>query len=146
MLASTPRDRCSGWSPTVLVIDDHAGARESVAAVLEAYGFQVVIARDGEQGMLAFRKAVPDAVITDIIMPEKDGLEVIREIRRERSDVGIVAITGGARMNNSDLSRMAVELGADAGLLKPFDPMDLVAVLRTVLQHRRETALTPVSA
>jgi len=133
-------DRGPDPSPTVLVIDDHEGVRDSIAAVLEADGFRVVVAADGDQGLSAFHAARPDAVITDIVMPVKDGIEVIREIRRERQDVGIVAITGGPCSGNATLRTIAVEVGADAGLLKPFDPEHLVDALRAALQRHRAGA------
>ena len=69
---------------TVLVIDDDAIVRHSLEVLLETYGFQVALARNGAQGLAAFRRIAPDLVLTDIVMPVQDGIETILTMRRER--------------------------------------------------------------
>src|SRR5579859_4128007 len=88
--------------PTVLLIDDDAAVREGLTLLLEAHGFQVVTATDGERGLAAFRAYTPALVITDILMPEQDGIGAIREMRRLRPDAKIVAISGGGKVDKSD--------------------------------------------
>jgi CheY-like chemotaxis protein len=71
---------------TVLVIDDEPIVRHSLEILLETYGYQVALARNGEQGLAAFRRIRPDLVLTDIVMPIQDGIETILTMRRERPD------------------------------------------------------------
>src|SRR5690348_15772000 len=80
--------------PTVLVIDDEAVVRQSLETLLETYGFQVALARDGAQGLAAFRRIAPDLVLTDIVMPNQDGIETILTMRRERPAAKIIAMSG----------------------------------------------------
>jgi DNA-binding response OmpR family regulator len=119
--------------PAVLVIDDDQGVVLSIAAVFEAYGIRVASARDGAEGLRLFREASPTVVITDIIMPEKDGIGAIMEMRRQRPGVKIIAMSGGGRVGNSDFLTIAKRLGADETVTKPFDPTALVEMVRRLL-------------
>ena len=116
--------------PTVLVIDDDPAVRCSLEILLEEYGFQVVAACDGRQGLAAFRTVVPDIVLTDIMMPVQDGIETIAQIRRERPNAPIVAMSGGARFGDADYLAIALKLGANDAIEKPFEVDSLVAILR----------------
>jgi DNA-binding response OmpR family regulator len=118
---------------TVLVVDDDPMVLQAVTLLLEDHGFQVLTATDGVQGLLLYRKHRPDVVVTDIIMPEKEGIALTRELRHEFPDARIVAMSGGGRMGNSDYVHIAQALGADAGLYKPFDDDELVGVIRALL-------------
>jgi DNA-binding response OmpR family regulator len=104
--------------PVVLVIDDDRGVLDSLMYVLEAQRYRVVTAPNGRRGLDAFRKHEPDAVITDIIMPEEDGLAVIREMRRLNPRTKIIAISGGGKVDKSDYLTIAEKLGADIGITK----------------------------
>jgi CheY-like chemotaxis protein len=117
----------------VLVIDDDALVRDTIVRILERKGHTVLVAADGVRGLRMFDREQPDLVITDIIMPEKEGLETIREIRGKRPDVKIIAISGGARIGNMDFLRMAGELGASEIIPKPFDPVDLINLVSRCL-------------
>ena len=117
----------------VLVIDDEHSIRHTLRRLLEAHGCEVVTANDGRHGMALFREEHPDLVITDIIMPEREGLETITAIRREDSSVKILAISGGGRVVNQDFLAVARKLGADAALAKPFDCAELIASLHSLL-------------
>ena len=119
--------------PTALVIDDDPTVRESLEILLEHYGFQVAVARNGRQGMAAFRTLAPDVVLTDIMMPEQDGIETIAAMRRERPDAKIVAMTGGDAFGNPNYLRMAVNLGADRGVAKPLSAQELASILSTIV-------------
>jgi len=85
------------------------------------------------RGVRIFRSERPDLVITDIIMPEKEGLETIREIRGQRPDAKIIAISGGARIGNMDFLDIAGKLGASEIISKPFDPSDLIKLVSRCL-------------
>ena len=111
----------------ILVIDDDVIVRETITQILEDLGHVVVIAEDGKAGVAAFRADRPDLVITDIIMPEQEGIQTITEIRRLAPDAKIIAISGGGRIGNTDFLRIARHIGANDVIAKPFDPDDLGA-------------------
>jgi len=112
--------------PKVLVIDDDVLVRDTIVRILERKGYQTLAAPDGRRGLNIFRSEQPDLVITDIIMPEKEGLETIREIHDERPGAKILAISGGGRIGNMDFLEFAGKLGACEILPKPFDPAELL--------------------
>jgi DNA-binding response OmpR family regulator len=118
----------------ILVIDDDDRIRRMVAKVLSADGHRVTCAADGVAGMALFRQETPDAVVTDIIMPEREGIETIVSIRKERPETKIIAISGGGRLGDIELLRIARLLGADDVIAKPFRAQDL---------RRRVRALDP---
>lgn len=111
----------------VLVIDDEAGLRMTIRKMLESAGHEVVEAENGRLGLEAYKKQPPDVVVTDIIMPQKEGIETIRDIRAIAPNVRIVAISGGGRNQNMDFLRIAEKLGANATLPKPFRRDELIA-------------------
>src|SRR5215472_16324961 len=91
----------------ILVIDADGAARHTIVQVLEEVGYQVASAQDGKCGLASFRREPPDLVITDIIMPEKEGIQTITEMRGERPDAKIIAISGGGRIGNTDFLKIA---------------------------------------
>jgi CheY-like chemotaxis protein len=109
----------------VLVIDDDALVRNTISRMLRCWGYEVVIAEDGNRGVELFQTAEPALVITDIIMPDKDGIETIREIRAAQPDARIIAMSGGGRIGNLDFLSFAAKLGATEIISKPFDPATL---------------------
>ena len=119
----------------ILVIDDQYFVRDVVRRILESAGHRVLTARDGEEGVRALRREPIDLLVCDIFMPEKDGLEVIREVRREHTGVRIVAMSGGSFDGKLDVLPVTHELGADAALRKPFTADKLCSVVDEVL-HR----------
>jgi len=119
--------------PLILVIDDDQPVRQSLEMLLQIYGFDVLTAADGEAGLRAYRDHHPAAVITDIMMPGRDGIETIRTIRHEFPDAKIIAMSGGGRIGNTDFVSLAVKLGADCGIHKPFDIEKPVELLRGLL-------------
>jgi two-component system, chemotaxis family, chemotaxis protein CheY len=119
--------------PTVLVIDDDKAVRSSLEMLLETYGFQVVLARDGRQGVAAFRTNAPDVVLVDLMMPVQEGLQTIALIRREWPKARIVAMSGGAGIGNWDGLAAARGLGADYAIEKPFEADELLAILREAM-------------
>jgi DNA-binding response OmpR family regulator len=117
----------------ILVIDDDPAVRATVSRVLQSAGFQVRVAVDGAEGLNAFRRQQPALVITDIIMPEKEGMATIMDMRALTPSLPILAISGGGRAGNVDFLAMAKRLGATEILGKPFEADALVARVRQML-------------
>jgi len=115
----------------VLVIDDEPKIVEICQDYLVKAGFEVSHAYDGPTGIAIARRSQPDLVVLDLMMPEMDGLDVCRELRRE-SNVPIIMLT--ARVEETD-KLIGLELGADDYMTKPFSPRELVARVRTVLRR-----------
>lgn len=117
----------------ILVIDDESGIRSYLRRVLEKAGHSVDEAPNGRAGMRAARSARPDLVITDLVMPEQEGIETIRELRRDWPSIKILAISGGGSHMGRDYLAAAGMLGADRTMRKPVAPADLVSVVETLL-------------
>jgi len=117
----------------VLVMDDDAVLRGALRVALEAAGYEVLDAADGDAGLRLHRTHGADLVLVDVFMPERDGLEVIRALRTAIPRPKIVAISGGGRIGDLDVLRAAAALGAARTLQKPFEPHVLLAAIRDVL-------------
>jgi DNA-binding response OmpR family regulator len=117
----------------ILLIDDEEQIRTTIGALLEASGFEVVTASDGEAGVSLFQQQTFDLVITDVLMPRMGGSEVITAIRRLRPGQKIIAAYGGGRLSASDPVASARTLGADRLLAKPFTLEELRAAVAAVL-------------
>jgi DNA-binding response OmpR family regulator len=128
-------------SKTILVVDDE----ERLVALLEAYlkkeGFRVVTAGNGKQAGEAARREKPDLIVLDIMMPEMDGLEFLKEHRR-RAETPVILLT--ARVEDDDRV-VGLELGADDYLTKPFRPRELLARIRAVLRRSGRAASLPAT-
>jgi DNA-binding response OmpR family regulator len=120
--------------PNILVIDDNASVRKALTLMLESGGHRVSCAKDGTEGLRAFESEDPDLVIVDIIMPDKDGIELIREMRRAKPKARIIAMTGRGRFTNLDFLKMARAFGATDTLAKPIDPDELVSRVDACLE------------
>jgi len=118
----------------ILVADDESAVRSFLKAALERAGYQVLAASDGKQAFQQAMAAEVDLVVTDLVMPEQEGIETIRALRREAPEVGIIAISGafGGRFLNA-----AQKLGADAVLAKPVSAELLLSKVAEVLFSRR---------
>jgi CheY-like chemotaxis protein len=116
----------------ILVIDDNDSIRLLVRMILERAGHAVEEAADGVEGVRAFRRREPDLVLCDLFMPRQGGLEVMRELRRERPGVPFIAMSGGDLAAQPDLLPVAERQGADWVLHKPFGQPEL---LRAVAQR-----------
>ncbi len=121
----------------ILVVDDDPGIVKVVRAYLEQEGFHVLTAYDGKQAMRIARHDRPDLVVLDLMLPEMDGWDVCRALRKE-SDVPVIMLT--ARVEETD-KLIGLELGADDYVTKPFSPRELVARVRAVL--RRAQGMPP---
>jgi CheY-like chemotaxis protein len=119
----------------ILLIEDDHTVRAVLRMSLTGVGHTVVEARNGKEGLDLFKRAGADLVITDIIMPEKEGLEVLRELQKKQlPPVKVIAISGGgASQNAADSLHMAKLLGAAKTLAKPFSNEVLIAAVNEVL-------------
>ena len=119
----------------VLIIEDNTDLRELLQFVLEGAGHSVSVAFDGEAGLRAQESRPADIVITDIFMPNQDGLETIAQLRRNHPEVKVVAMSGGgSRVKGEGTLLTAREMGAHIVLVKPFDNEELLRAVRTLTQ------------
>jgi CheY-like chemotaxis protein len=114
----------------VLVIEDNADQRAIVRLWLASHGYEVSEAADGAQGLAEQRRRPSDVVVTDIFMPDKDGIETIHEIRAEFPQARIIAVSGAVSRTGADFLGVASTLGADRTLRKPFDLEELLGAVR----------------
>jgi DNA-binding response OmpR family regulator len=117
----------------ILVIDDDGLLRDAVRVTLQAAGYEVIEAADGEAALQLQRERGADLFLVDIFMPERDGLEVIRELRVRDPRAKIVAMSGGGRSGLIDVLGAAAAFGASRTLSKPFLPRDLLTAVRELL-------------
>src|SRR5215212_9129680 len=127
---------------TILVVDDEPKIADLARDYLEHAGFTVRTATDGEAALAAVRRDRPDLVVLDLGLPGVDGLDVLREIRRD-SNLPVIVLT--ARDDEVD-KLLGLELGADDYLTKPFSPRELVARVRAVLRRADAAASAPGEA
>jgi CheY-like chemotaxis protein len=120
----------------ILVIDDDDLIRGLLRSVLEKAGYQVLEAPDGNVGIEIFREQSADLIITDILMPEKEGLETIMEIKRESPDVKIIAISGGAKCGPFTYLKLAERFGAERVFSKPLEMRQLLQAIRELLDEK----------
>jgi CheY-like chemotaxis protein len=118
---------------TILVIDDDANIRYTVEVLLRGDGYDVISACDGNKGLQMFDLAHPNLVITDILMPDRDGIETIREIKKRSPFAKVIAMSGGTRMTNRSFLDIAHKLGADRILAKPFHASALSEIVADTL-------------
>jgi DNA-binding response OmpR family regulator len=122
----------------ILVIDDEPSVRELLYAMLIEEGYEVVEAADGKAGMRLFQECPADLVITDLIMPEKEGIETIMDLRRDFPDVKIIAMSGGGIIQAEDYLGMAQGVGAHRVFEKPFGVSDMLKAVRELLNLHDE--------
>lgn len=118
----------------LLVIDDNPEFREILRAHLEAIGHRTVLADNGEQGLAVLERGGIDMVLTDILMPKRDGVEVLRETKRRWPGLPVIAISGGGWIGANELLGMAERLGADQVLQKPVRRDALIKAVDEALQ------------
>ena len=114
----------------ILIIDDERDVRDSVKGVLDLAGYEAVTAENATDALEQLGRTPTDLVITDIIMPEKEGIETIRDIRDACPGAKIIAISGGGRIGNTDFLRIARQLGASDVIAKPLDPDHFINIVR----------------
>lgn len=119
----------------ILVFDDEPSILLMLKKMLEKEGHEVDLALNGRDGMELFEKNIPDLVITDIIMPEKEGLETILELRKKHPSLKIIAISGGGRIGPEGYLPSAKHLGANMVFQKPLVPKEFVAAVAILLNE-----------
>jgi CheY-like chemotaxis protein len=113
----------------VLVIDDDEGVRLTLRHMLATNGYTVWTAADGLEGVELARECSADIVLTDLLMPKRDGIETIGILKQENPGLKIVAMSGGRRMGKGDVLEAAARSGADRVIAKPFDLVALLELL-----------------
>lgn len=119
----------------ILIVDDEELVRYTMREILEECGHEVTEAKNGNE-CLALQKSTPfDLVITDIIMPEKEGIETIIELKRDYPELKVLAFSGGGRTRHFDYLEKAKEHGADEILPKPFTEKTIMALVDSLLSR-----------
>lgn len=117
----------------ILIIDDDEPIRKLFRKILEAESYEVIEASDGNKGIQLYRKDPTDLVITDIIMPEKEGIETIIELKKDFPDVKIIAVSGGGHVEAESYLEIAKKLGIAEALTKPIKNEELVQIVAEIL-------------
>ncbi len=118
----------------ILIIDDDDQFRVMLRKLMERNGYEVVEASNGKEGIKIYRENPTDLIITDLIMPDKDGIETIQELKQNFPDVKIIAISGGGRLGPGDYLHMAQILGAQRTLTKPIELPELLKAIEELLE------------
>jgi len=117
----------------ILLIEDDSLVRTTLSEFLGEFGHSVTEARDGKEGLRLFRQVDPEVVITDLVMPEIEGMEVLMKLQEYRSTAKVIVISGGLRGDTADFLEIARSLGASKVLAKPFTYELLLATLNELL-------------
>jgi CheY-like chemotaxis protein len=126
----------------ILVVDDEQQVRDSIRAVLQAHGYETVLASNGGGALREVERLRPDVVLTDLFMPDVDGIELITELRERAPGLPIIAMTTRFRAFEVDYVDIAKKLGAFTGLYKPVESRDLLEAV----EHAFAGRAVPVSA
>ena len=118
----------------IVVIEDDMVIRESLKEILELNNYEVMTIDSGLDLAKRVNKFNPDILITDIIMPDKDGIEIIIEAKKTYPNIILIAISGGGRIDSESYLNTARYLGADATLKKPFSPAQLLDLLKNLTE------------
>ncbi len=119
----------------ILVIEDDDQIRALLRQILEREGYRVSDAPNGKKGIKLYRQQPADLVITDLIMPEKEGIETIIELKRDYPEVKILAISGGGKVNPETYLDMAEKLGATYAIKKPFGRGEILEAVQNLLEY-----------
>ena len=117
----------------ILVIDDDELVKNMISSVLRKNNFEVVSASNGVEGVNVAKKVEPNIVLTDMLMPDKEGVETIIEVKQALPEVKVIAMSGGGQEKNMTFLQMAKKVGADCVLQKPFKPSDLVSMIKEMV-------------
>lgn len=119
----------------ILVADDEQAIRSILKMVLQMAGHAVEAASNGEEVLALARQRKFDLIVTDIIMPKKEGIETILELKKLNPAIKVIAISGGGRKGSMDFLQVAQMVGASHTIAKPFEPEDLVAAVEKCLKE-----------
>lgn len=117
----------------ILVIDDEPHILLMLKKMLERHDFEIDMATNGAEGLSLFKLSTPDMVITDIIMPEMEGLETIREMIRIKPDLKIIAMSGGGKVSADSYLKIAGIFGASKSLAKPFSMNEMLLAVQDLI-------------
>ncbi len=120
--------------PGVLIVEDEKELREMLKISLARRKFTVLEAENGRDAIAHFKPSITDLVVTDLIMPDEDGLKVIMKLRELKPAIKIIAISGGGKAGPGSYLSLAKALGADATFSKPFSVNDLVSRIEELLE------------
>jgi len=117
----------------ILVIEDSFETRDSLTILLELCGYDVIVASDGKEGLAKAMSSAPDLIVTDVRMPGVDGIEMLRELRKDHRNksVPVIVVTGYSK----DYASEALGVGADRVLSKPFNPEHFLRLVRDLLNQ-----------
>jgi len=119
----------------ILIIDDEPQIRSMLKLMLEREGYEVVEAPDGVEGIKVYRQNPADLIITDLIMPNKDGIGMIIDLKKEFPDVNIIAMSGGGLNKPDGYLKGAKKLGAACTLTKPIDREEMLKAVNDILKE-----------
>jgi DNA-binding response OmpR family regulator len=119
----------------ILIVDDETLVRRTLRAMLERAGHVVDEADNGETALRVFAAETPDLVITDIVMPDREGVETIGDLRKANPDLPIIAISGGGSIGEDFFLTLAAQFGATRTLSKPIRQADLLAAVDACLNR-----------
>jgi len=123
--------------PRILFIDDNVQLQKTVTTVLEKAGYDVIAADNGKRGLVLYRDRKPDLVITDLIMPDMDGVEMMSEMKKDSPDVKIIAISGGGDEGSGEEYLNSVQevlnIKNIKTIAKPFEPGQLLELVKQAL-------------
>ena len=125
--------------PGVLIVEDEKELREMLKISLIRRNFTVLEADNGKEAIIHFKPSITDLVVTDLIMPEEDGLKVIIKLRELKPSIKIIAISGGGKAGPGNYLNLAKALGANAIYSKPFSINDLIAKIEELLNSEQHT-------
>lgn len=121
---------------TILVVEDNELLRLELVSFLRRQGFSVLQAENGADGIKVAVKQSPDVVLTDLMMPEMDGIEQIKRLRAALPAVKIIAMSGGGRTRNLDPLKFALSVGADSVCTKPLNIPELLSSIKQCSEQR----------
>lgn len=127
----------------ILIIDDEPQIRSMLKLMLEREGYEVVEAPDGVEGIKVYRQNPADLIITDLIMPNKDGIGMIIDLKKEFPDVNIIAMSGGGLNKPDGYLKGAKKLGAACTLTKPIDREEMLKAVKNILKEPPPPAEQP---
>jgi len=125
--------------PGILIVEDENDLREMLKVSLIRRKYTVLEAENGKDAIIHFKPAVTDLVITDLIMPEEDGLKVIMKLREVKPSLKIIAISGGGKAGPASYLNLAKALGADAVYSKPFSVNEMIRKIEELLEVEQDT-------
>ena len=123
----------------ILIIDDDAALRTTLRELLEGQGYEVIEASDGREGLYHYLGTPVDLVITDLLMPEHEGVETIHALQRVNPSVKIIAVTGGGQTGRMDFLAVATALGAQRTFRKPFRQQALLEAVHDLTRSEGDT-------